>query len=67
MTATSFLDRTMDFVKVDFSPKHRQPSNLRVIAATAVAIVGSLLIDALTCGHWPETVPFDQGIRPFSV
>ncbi len=65
MTATSLLDRTMEIVKVDFSPKHSQPSTLRVIVATAVAIVGSLLIDALLVVIGQRLFPSTKGYIHF--
>ncbi len=42
----SILDRSLDLVKVDFAPTHRQPSNVRVLLATFVSLVGSLAADA---------------------
>jgi hypothetical protein len=65
VTTTSLLDRTLDLVKVDFSPKHRQPSNLRVILATAVAIVGSLLADALLVVIGQKVFPSTTGYVHF--
>ena len=46
MTQTSLLDRSLDLVKVDFTPDHRPPSWIRVLLATLVALVGSLAADA---------------------
>lgn len=40
------MDRTLDLVKIDFAPEHRPPSAVRVLLATAVALVGSLIVDA---------------------
>jgi hypothetical protein len=34
-------------VKIDFTPEHRQPPAARVLAASVVAIAGSLLADAV--------------------
>jgi hypothetical protein len=47
VTAQSILDRSLDLVKVDFTPRHRQPSWSRVALATLVALVGSLAADAV--------------------
>ena len=41
------LERPLSLVRVDFTPAHRQPSAVRVIAATAASIAGSLAADAI--------------------
>ncbi len=46
MRTDSILDRSLDLVKVDFAPTHRQPSNVRVLLATLVSLIGSLAADA---------------------
>lgn len=47
MIPPSILDRSLDLVKVDFTPRHRQPSWASVALATLVALVGSLAADAI--------------------
>ena len=53
------LEKVLDLVRLDFAPYHRQPSNGRVVLATVVSIVGSLLADALLVviaqALWPST------------
>jgi hypothetical protein len=44
---TSILDRSLELVKVDFTPVHRQPPKSRLVIASLVALTGSLLADAL--------------------
>lgn len=41
------LERPLSLVQVDFAPAHRLPSAVRVIAATAVSLAGSLAADAI--------------------
>jgi Family of unknown function (DUF6069) len=41
------ISRALNTVRVDFAPTDRQPPALRLIAATIVAIAGSLAADAL--------------------
>jgi hypothetical protein len=41
------LEQAFALVHLDFAPDHRQPPNGRVVLATVVSIVGSLLADAL--------------------
>jgi len=41
------LERPLDYMRVDFAPRHRQPSTAAVVAATVVSIAGSLAADAL--------------------
>ena len=53
------LQKVLDLVRLDFAPYHRQPSNGRVVLATVLSIVGSLLADALLVviaqALWPST------------
>lgn len=46
LTPHTMLDHCMEYLKIDLSPKHRQPSAGRVVLATIVALVGSLVADA---------------------
>jgi hypothetical protein len=41
------LERPLSLVRVDFTPAHRQPSAVSVIAATVASVAGSLAADAL--------------------
>lgn len=41
------LERLLEYARVDFAPRHRQPSAMAVVAATVVSIAGSLAADAL--------------------
>jgi hypothetical protein len=41
------LERALRLVRVDFAPTHRQPSAVRVAAAAALALAGSLAADAI--------------------
>ena len=47
MPAATPLDRTLDLLRIDWRPQHAPPSAARVLLATVVALVGSLLADAL--------------------
>ena len=53
------LAKVLDLVRLDFAPYHRQPSNGRVVLATVLSIVGSLVADALLVviaqALWPST------------
>ena len=58
------LQKVLDLVRLDFAPYHRQPSNGRVVLATVLSIVGSLLADALLVviaqALWPSTKGYDH-------
>ena len=58
------LEKVLDLVRLDFAPYHRQPSNGRVVLATVLSIVGSLLADALLVviaqALWPSTKGYDH-------
>jgi len=45
--AETLIDRSFDLLRIDFKPKHAQPSVLRVLLSTVVALVGSLVADAI--------------------
>ncbi|HEX3492211.1 MAG TPA: hypothetical protein VHU92_22890 [Streptosporangiaceae bacterium] len=47
MPQLTVVDRALGIARLDFAPAHRQPSALRVAAATVVALAGSLAADAL--------------------
>ncbi|MBR7825667.1 hypothetical protein KDK95_05060 [Actinospica sp. MGRD01-02] len=53
------VKRVMSWVRIDFAPAHRQPSAIRVLIASVVAIAGSLIADAvlvaLGVALWPAT------------
>lgn len=65
MQSASILDRSLDLVKVDFSPKHAQPSWLRVGLATAISLAGSLLVDALVVVIGQAVFPSTKGYVHF--
>ncbi len=65
MASTSILDRSMKLVKIDFSPRHAQPSWLRVALATAISVVGSLLVDALLVVIGQAVFPSTKGYVHF--
>jgi hypothetical protein len=56
---SSMLKWVMSLARIDFAPTHRQPSAVRVLLASAVSIVGSLIADAVTVATgealWPGT------------
>jgi hypothetical protein len=41
------LHRVLNLVHLDFAPRHRSPSGVRVALATVVSVVGSPAADAL--------------------
>jgi Family of unknown function (DUF6069) len=65
MTTDSMVDRLLGVVKVDFAPKHRQPSAARVVLATVVALVGSLAADAVLVALGEAVFPSTKGYAHF--
>ena len=59
------LKRSSAFFKIDFSPRHRQPSNLAVLLASVVAIAGSLLVDAVLVAIGSKVFPSVKGYAHF--
>jgi hypothetical protein len=59
------LEKAFALIHLDFAPEHRQPSGGRVVLATVVSIVGSLLVDALIVVAAQALVPSDKGYAHF--
>jgi Family of unknown function (DUF6069) len=59
------LERPLSLVRVDFSPAHRQPSAISVIAATAASVAGSLAADALLVVIGTALFPTTKGYVHF--
>jgi Family of unknown function (DUF6069) len=65
MSTDSILDRTLDLVKVDFAPTHRQPTTMRLLLATLVSLVGSLAADAALVAVGKAVFPSTKGYEHF--
>jgi hypothetical protein len=65
LTQDSILDRSLDLVKVDFSPTHQQPSTARLLVATVVSLVGSLAADAAIVAIGQALLPSTKGYVHF--
>jgi hypothetical protein len=59
------LDRALGLARVDFAPSHRQPSGLRVVIASVVAVAGSLAADALLVTIGQAVFPSTRGYGHF--
>jgi hypothetical protein len=59
------LEKTLDLVKVDFSPNHRPPSMVRILLATLVSLVGSLAADAILVALGKSIFPSTKGYGHF--
>ena len=59
------MDRSLDLVKIDFSPAHRPPAKSRVALATLVSLGGSLLADALLVMICTAVYPSTKGYVHF--
>jgi hypothetical protein len=65
VAADTILDRCLAVTKVDFAPKHRPPSAVRVLLATAVALLGSLAADAALVALGEAVFPTTKGYGHF--
>jgi hypothetical protein len=45
--AETLIDRSFELLRIDLKPEHAQPSALRLLLASIVALVGSLVADAV--------------------
>jgi hypothetical protein len=59
------LKKAASAVYLDFAPRHRQPPALRILLATVVAIVGSLVADALLVIVGETVFPGTKGYQHF--
>ena len=59
------LNRVMSLVHLDFAPNHEQPEAGRVVLATAVSLVGSLLADAVLVVIAQALIPSTKGYAHF--
>lgn len=66
MPQLTVVDRALGIARLDFAPAHRQPSALRVGAATVVALAGSLAADALLVVLGTAVFPSTKGYVHFA-
>jgi Family of unknown function (DUF6069) len=59
------IDRAFRLARLDLSPSHRQPSMVKVAIATAAAIAGSLIADALLAAIGVRVFPSTKGYPHF--
>ncbi len=59
------MKRLLEMAKIDFAPKHRQPTPLLVLVASIVAIAGSLAADALLVAIGTGVFPATKGYVHF--
>lgn len=59
------LKKAFALVHLDFAPQHQQPSAMRVVLATVVSVVGSLLADALLVVIAQAVFPATKGYSHF--
>jgi hypothetical protein len=59
------LKKAASLVHLDFAPEHQQPSAARLILATLVSIVGSLLVDAIIVVIAQKVFPSTKGYAHF--
>jgi hypothetical protein len=60
-----WLVRLLEWCHVDFTPEHRQPSAVAVLAASAFAIAGSLAADAILVVIGTHVFPTTKGYGHF--
>jgi Family of unknown function (DUF6069) len=61
------IERLLAWFHVDFDPPRRQPSALRVVAATVLSIAGSLAVDAVLVKIGTTVFPSTHGYVHFRV
>ncbi len=59
------LDRVLRLARVDFAPRHRQPSAARVLAASVMSVAGSLAADAILVAIGEAVFPGTKGYVHF--
>lgn len=66
MAQATLIDRSLDLMKVDFAPRHRQPSPARILLALLLSIAGSLAADALLVAVGTRVFPSTKGYVHFA-
>jgi hypothetical protein len=61
----TLLKRAASLARVDFLPRHRQPSPWRVVAATIASVLGSLIADAILVAISEAIFPATKGYSHF--
>jgi len=61
----SLVDRSLELAKVDFAPRHMQPSRARLVLASCAAIAGSLVADAALVAVGTAAFPSTKGYVHF--
>ncbi len=59
------LDRVLRLARVDFAPRHRQPSAARVLATSVMSVAGSLAADAILVAIGEAVFPGTKGYVHF--
>jgi hypothetical protein len=65
MSQTRSADRLIKMLRLDWTPVHRQPSGLRILVATIVSLLGSLLVDAAIVAIGTRVFPSTKGYVHF--
>jgi Family of unknown function (DUF6069) len=65
LTLDTLVTRSLELVRVDFAPTHRQPSAGRVVLATLVSLAGSLAADAALVAIGQACFPSTKGYVHF--
>lgn len=61
----SAVDQVLSWTRIDFAPRHRQPSGSRMAVATIVSLVGSLAADAVLVAIGTALFPSTKGFVHF--
>jgi hypothetical protein len=64
-TVVGMLQKSLDLVRLDFAPRHEQPSGARLALATVAALACSLLADALLVVIAQAAMPATKGYEHF--
>lgn len=65
MPRSRFIAGQLRAVRLDFAPTGRQPSPLRVVLATVISIIGSLVADAVIVAIGKAAFPSTKGYGHF--
>ncbi len=59
------LEQVLTWARIDFAPRHRQPSAVMVVVATLASLVGSLAVDAALVAIGTTLFPSTKGFVHF--
>jgi hypothetical protein len=66
MSVSTVIDQVRELARIDFAPRHRPPSAIPLVVATAAALVGSVVADVALVALGTHLFPSTRGYVHFA-